>query len=438
MSTYNVLIEKEYHQLSLDSKEPVIGCLMMVKDEEARIHVSLDSVTGAVDCLIVYDTGSTDKTVEIITNHCEKHKLNLYMIHGEFTNFSESRNVSLDYADTKSVHFLVLLDTNDELRGGDKLREFCKKELDSKNNAYLMCQHWWSGKYDKYFNTRLIKARKSWRYKGSVHEWMCDTAEVKGAVVFRMPDDIVLYQDRTKDGNKSAKRFARDKELLLADHKKDPTEPRALFYLAQTCSCLDQKEDAFYYYKLRSELEGFQEEKFHSYLRCGEFSQQLGQPWHNSLAFFMKAVEHSHRAEPLIRIAEHYNRTKKWLLAYTFAQLACSLPYPTDAILFVDKHSYDYSRWHIMGIVAYYCGKYTDGKNACLKAIEAGLNSELDKNNLEFYMKKEKEMADAQLPLSKTQFINKTIEELRKQNSSIPIKKLHEMALGRWKNRHKK
>lgn len=55
-----------------------------------------------------------------------------------------------------------------------------------------------------------------------------------------------------------------------------------------------------------------------------------------------------------------------------------------------------------MGIVAYYCGKYTDGKNACLKAIEAGLNSELDKNNLEFYMKKEKEMADAQLPLSKT------------------------------------
>jgi glycosyltransferase involved in cell wall biosynthesis len=435
---FNILVEKEYNKLSLDSKKPVIGCLMMVKDEEARIHVSLDSVTGTVDCLIVYDTGSTDKTVEIITNHCEKHKLNLYMIQGEFTNFSESRNISLDYADTKNVHFCVLLDTNDELRGGDKLREFCKKELHSDNNAYLMCQHWWSGKYNKYFNTRLIRARRYWRYKGSVHEWMCDTAEKKGSVVFRMPDDIILYQDRTKDGNKSGKRFSRDKVMLLADHKKNPTETRVLFYLGQTCSCLGQKEDAFYYYKLRSELEGFQEEKFHSYLRCGELSEHLGYPWYDSMAFFMKAVENSRRAEPLIRIAQHYNKTKKWLLAFTFIQLACSLAYPKDAILFVDKHSYDYTRWHVMGIVAYYCDQYVAGKTACLKALEAGLNSKLDKNNLEFYIKKEKQMADAQLPLNKIQFINKTVDELKKQNSNIQIKKLHKMALGRWKNRHKK
>lgn len=425
--------------MSSKNKEPHIALLVMMKNEQKRLHVTLESCIGHVNSVVAYDTGSTDNTIQILKDFSEKNKIPLRLKEGEFTNFSESRNVSLDFADTfEDIDFLLLMDVNDELRGGDKLREFCKSELNSKNNSYLMCQHWWSGKYDKYFNTRLIKARKSWRYKGSVHEWMCDTAEEKGSVVFRMPDDIILYQDRTKDDDKSGKRFSRDKVLLLVDHKKDPTEPRTLFYLAQTCSCLGQKEDAFYYYKLRTELEGFQEEKFHSYLRCGEFSQQLKQPWHNSLAFFMKAAEHSMRAEPLIRIAEHYNRTKKWLLSYTFAQLACSIEYPKHAILFVDKHSYDYTRWHIMGIVAYYCGKYTDGKNACLKAIEAGLNPELDKRNLEFYMKKEKEIADAQLPLNKSQFIQKTMEELRKQNSSIPVSKLRKMALGRWKNRHKK
>ena len=434
MSTYKILIEKEYYPLSLDNKKPIIGCLMMVKNEEKRIHVSLDSVTGTVDCFIIYDTGSTDKTTEIITNHCEKHKINLYMIQGEFINFAVSRNVSLDYADTKPVHFLTLLDTNDELRGGDKLKKFAEKELNSNNNAYLMCQHWWSGKYDKYFNTRFIRTRKNWRYKGSVHEWMCDISETKGNVVIRMPDDIVLYQDRTKDDNKSSKRFTRDKELLLADHKKDPTEPRILFYLAQTCGCLNQPEDAFYYYKLRSELDGFQEEKFHAFLRCGELSQTLKHNWHDSLGFYMKAVEHSNRAEPLIRIAKYYNQQKKWLLSYTFIQLACSLPYPVEAILFVDKYSYDYTRWHVMGIVAYYCQQYTAGKTACLKAIETGLNTDLDKKNLEFYEKKVQTIADTQ---TKTQFIKQTVAEMQKQNPKIQIKKLHKLALNKWKNRNK-
>lgn len=421
-----------------NSKSPHIALLIMMKDEEARIHVTLNSCIGFVDSIVAYDTGSTDNTIKIVRDFSEKHKIPLRLKEDTFVNFSVSRNASLDFADTfLDIDFILLMDVNDELRGGEKLREYCKSELNSPNNAYLTCQHWWSGKYDKYFNTRLVKARKSWRYHGSVHEWMQDDAPVKGPCVHRMPDDIILYQDRTADNNKSGKRFARDKELLLADHAKDRTEPRTLFYLAQTCACLNQNEDAFYYYKLRTELEGFQEEKFHAFLRCGETSELLKHDWYTSLSFYMKAVEHSNRAEPLIRIANHYNIEKKWTLAYTFAKLACSFPYPHESVLFVDKHAYDYTRWHIMGIVAYYCGKYEDGKEACLKAIEMGLNSDLDKSNLEFYQKKEKEISDQQLSLTKNQFLQQTIGKLQKQHPNVPIGTLQKMALGRWKTRHK-
>ena len=34
----------------------------------------------------------------------------------------------------------------------------------------------------------------------------------------------------------------------------------------QTLSCLEQNEESLYYYKIRSTLEGFQEEKFHAFL----------------------------------------------------------------------------------------------------------------------------------------------------------------------------
>jgi hypothetical protein len=45
MSTYTILVEKEYTTLKRSVTKPIIGCLMMVKDEEKRIHVSLDSIT---------------------------------------------------------------------------------------------------------------------------------------------------------------------------------------------------------------------------------------------------------------------------------------------------------------------------------------------------------------------------------------------------------
>jgi hypothetical protein len=70
-------------------------------------------------------------------------------------------------------------------------------------------------------------------------------------------------------------------------------------------------------------------------------------------------------------------------MSYYFVNIACDLE-PPVCLLFVDSTVYDYKRWHVMGIVAYYCGKYKEGKEACMKAIEAR-DCDIDKKNLEFY-----------------------------------------------------
>lgn len=418
---YKVVVVDEYKKLSVD--EPTIGLLMMVKNEKKRIGVTLKSVVGFVDALIIYDTGSTDNTKEIIQEFAKANKINLYMIEGEFINFSTSRNVSLSYAETIDVKFLLLMDTNDELQGGEHLLPFVKNHMNTEFTGYLTCQHWWSGQYDKYFNMRFVKNRCGWRYMGSVHEWMKDTTsktDEPSFPVYRMPDNIILYQDRTADDNKSGKRFARDKVLLLKDHKENPTEPRVLFYLAQTCSCLGEYDESLYYYKLRANLEGFQEEKFHAYLRSGDLCAKLGHEWKDVMAFYVKAAEHSDRAEPYVKIAQHYNRCKKWFLSYSFASAACKLLYPTQAILFVDKKIYDYDRWHELGVVAYYVGMYEDGKIACQKAIEQKNNVEVDTANLEFYLNKERE-ASQNNPhqLTKKQFIDDQIAKMVQANPRI-------------------
>jgi hypothetical protein len=71
--------------------------------------------------------------------------------------------------------------------------------------------------------------------------------------------------------------------------------------------------------------------------------------------------------------------------------MACKLLFPFNQILFIDRRAYDYTRWHLLGIVAYYVGRYKEGKEACLKALEME-NNELDLKNLIWYMKKEREI----------------------------------------------
>jgi len=448
---FNMTVKKEFYSFSPDI--PTIGLVMMVKNEKKRLQVTLDSIVGHVDCMIIFDTGSTDNTIDILKAHSEKHKINLYLIEGEFVNFSTSRNMVLDFADTIDVKFLLLMDTNDELQGGTDLRGFSATQMNTETTGYLVCQHWWSGHYDKYFNVRFVKNRSGWRYQGRVHEWMKDTTsktDQPSYAVIKLPDHIILYQDRTKDDDKTVKRFKRDYELLLEDHKDDPTEPRTLFYLAQTCSCLEMHEDSLYYYKLRSELEGFQEEKFHAFLRAGELSVTLGHNWTDIMGFYMKAAEHSDRAEPYIKIAKYYIDRKKFRIATGFAQMACDLEYPYDSILFVDKRAYDYERWHILGLAAFYAGRLDIGKKACIKAVEAGVNKELDESNLRFYIEREKEetkknsvkeevkknsVKENVEEVTKAQFVQNKVNELKQRFPHMKPKQLRLKANMLWKKR---
>ena len=182
-----------------NKKDVHIALLMMVKNEKKRLHVTLNSVLGYVKSLIIYDTGSTDNTIEILETFAKTNNLPLRLKQGEFEDFSTSRNIALDFADTfEDVDYVLMMDTNDELRNGDKLIEFAKAELNNhQNSAFLMCQEWYSGNHDKYYNTRFIKPRNNWRYKGSVHEYLrnLNFEFEQGPPIVRIDDSIVLFQD---------------------------------------------------------------------------------------------------------------------------------------------------------------------------------------------------------------------------------------------------
>ncbi len=376
--------------------KPILGLLMMVKNEEKRIKVTLESVKDIVDCFIIFDTGSEDDTINIIKNYAKEINKKLYLKQGTFINFSISRNISIDFGDDKA-DYLLLLDCNDELKNGKILRNFINNYTEH-CTAFHLCQEWWNGiSLDKYYNLRLIKTKCEWKYKGAVHEYLCCDNEKKNKIC--KINDTSIYQDRTKDDDKSFKRFSRDKLILFDEYLKDTKNTRTVFYLAQTYKCLNENENAYRFYKERSELLGFTEERFHAYYRCGELAQILKHSEEEIIIWYIKAYEYScktfdtPRAEPLFKLAEYY-RDKCWDLCFLYLKKCCELEYPHSAILFVDRRLYDYKRWNLMAIVAFYVKHDKDnlklGKDSCLKAIKAE-NKPEDIKNLIFYVKGEKE-----------------------------------------------
>ena len=383
------------------SYKQLIALVMMIKNEEKRIEVSFDSVKDYTDTFIILDTGSVDDTINICKEYCKRNNITLFLKEEPFVNFEVSRNVLLDYADEviskNQKRFLLQLDCNDELQDAHNLIQFVEN-FNGPQSGFHLKQKWWTGRsMDTYFNIRMVLSHNNWRYKCPVHEYITQGKDNNGTNVIKL-DNIILFQDRTKDDDKSQKRFTRDKELLYNEHIKNPHDARTLFYLAQTCGCLQLHQEAYQYYLLRIKEIGFLEEQFHALNRLGELARVMNHPFEESLMWWLKAYAHSQRVEPLVNIAEYYTKfnTKgepkpDWVSAYLYISMACQLIFPYNQILFINRQHYTYTRWHLMGMIGYYVGRYKEGKAACLKAIAAE-DKEVDLQNLQWYLKKEKEM----------------------------------------------
>lgn len=360
-------------------------CLaMMIKNEEKTLLKSFNSCKDIIKSIRVYDTGSTDKTLEIIEQFAQDNpEIDVYVKEGEFVDFAVSRNVLLEYVEEDdSVDFVLLLDSNDEVQGTAKLLEFLKDEQkktreNTQNYAsgYLMRQRWFTGNsMDTYYNIRLIRARQGWRYHAPVHEYIQNDGDKKSITArIHDNDEIVIYQDRTQDCENTFKRFQRDKDILLKEHLKNPDDPRTHFYLAQTYGSLGMQKEAYYFYKLRTNYYGFLEERYHSFQRLGEIAKQMHMEPNVYMSWWIKAMDSLPvpRVEPIIELANYYLFDNvNYHMASLFTSYALTLEYPHWCTLFINRIHYDYTRYQLDGIAQYYLENYEQGLASCRKAIQ--------------------------------------------------------------------
>ena len=91
---------------------PTISLCMIVKNEEIHIARCLESVADLVDEIIIVDTGSTDRTVDIVSKYTSK----IYSYPWK-DDFSAARNESFSKA---TMDYCMWMDADDVLEDSEK------------------------------------------------------------------------------------------------------------------------------------------------------------------------------------------------------------------------------------------------------------------------------------------------------------------------------
>jgi len=142
------------------SGKPTISVCMIVKNEEKFLAQCLKSVKDATDEIIIVDTGSTDKTVEIAQSFGAK------VYHHPWRNsFSEARNHSIGYA---TCDWILQIDADEALEQSDVPRLHTLIQTHSHNVIYVAIYSDLPGGQAKHYFPRIFRRGKAC-FHGIVH-----------------------------------------------------------------------------------------------------------------------------------------------------------------------------------------------------------------------------------------------------------------------------
>jgi hypothetical protein len=370
--------------------DQMLVVVLMVKNEETVMRATLQPfVDGGVDSFFIFDTGSTDNTIEETEQFFAEHGITqAYIAQEPFVDFATSRNRALDLAQEQfpNAAFMIMPDAEWYLNDARALVGFCESCLQRGDiySSYLIN----IANLGNY-TCRLFRCNRGVRFMGVVHE------VVPQAVTVKVPDTIYFdYLPASHGVAKTAQRFIRDRELLLKEYQDKPWCTRTLFYLARTCEDLGNWQEAYDFYKIRVGMIGWDEEDFIVRFRLAQTIKKLvlfseykeKYSWSEALEYFMQAYQtRPHRIEPLVEIADYYVYINQMELAFLFARRACDVEYPSKDVLFVENYHYDYYRYELLARSSWYINEFKIGEWAARKAYEACPDYKYAKINMDCY-----------------------------------------------------
>jgi len=365
----------------LPAAEKQTICLnMIVKNESEVITRCLNSVKPMIDHWVIFDTGSTDGTQDII-RECMKD------IPGElherpWVNFAHNRNEALDCARDKADYVLIM-DADDFL---EFEKPFQKGKLTKDNYQIRIFRDSVS-----FYRTQLISMKCPWRWEGVLHEYLtCDehcSSDILDHVLYRTTHEGARSQDPDK--------YLKDAQLLEAALKEEPNNTRYVFYLAQSYRDAGLNEKSLEWYKKRISMGGWDQEVYYSMLQAAHLERDLKYPEEEIVESYCRAFRYRpHRLETTYYLMGLYRQMGRNDLAYCMGKAQDFVFKPAQRdILFVQDWIEEYGLLFELSICAYYVGAYQESIDLCDRLLKC----ETVPSDWKFRIERNREFAVARL-----------------------------------------
>jgi len=328
-------IEKRNH--------PTLCFATMCKNEEHCIRETLESVYKYIDTWVVCDTGSTDRTCEIVEEFFKEKGIPGELFHHEWIGFDVNKTKMFDACYNRS-DYILHLDADDLLMG-----DFEFTNDDAGRLSYLVTTKRGSATYKCQI---IFSNRHHWKLCGVAHTTIkcldnvqdLTNGDLSHKNFYQISRDTgARSQDPDKyykDALKLQKQFF---DTLVSDP--DGLNRRSVFYTAQSYMDSGRYEEAMQWYSLYTQMKDtWCEEVFESHLRIARCMIELKYPMGVIEYHFAQAIQiFPDRAESYYLIGKYYNQNSLHQKGYINLKMAKSLSIEnalSKYVLFVNKFNY--------------------------------------------------------------------------------------------------
>lgn len=262
-------------------KKPLISLCMIVKNEEAWLPGVLESARPHVDEIIVVDTGSSDRTVDIAKQFGAK----VYDFEWIY-DFAAARNFSFSKA---TGEWILWLDADDGIVStkGRNLREIVNETASGVGGVmfpYLYAFDEVGNCVARHKKVRICRNDGTFSWKGRIHE---DLIPI-GSSDIRGTDEIEIHHRADEERSKASS----ERNVVIAEkeYEEKRNDPRVVFNLATTYLALGRYNDAIKKYLEYVPMSAWDEEIYVAWCRAGIAMQALGQ-FDEAMNIYLRALK---------------------------------------------------------------------------------------------------------------------------------------------------
>jgi glycosyltransferase involved in cell wall biosynthesis len=332
---------------------------MIVRDEEAVIERALRSAIPWITTWCIVDTGSTDRTKEVIRRTLGDISGTLY--ERPWVNFGHNRTEALTLCKAHA-EWAIMLDADDNLAGLAPSRDLWDHlEMDAMAMRIKHDQIWHN-------RIQIFRLDTDWCYEGVIHEQArCrGTSEPK---VLMLPAEMYMETRCAGVRSRDPQKYIKDATLLEAEHVRNPTDTRTLFYLAQSYRDAGRRKEAAHYYK--KYLEQGDGTPLHERYMANTNMILLSEDPIEQIAFGWAAMELCPtRLEAAFSVMQQWRNAQRKPTQQLFAlAAACTNRKAVMEWPYVNPIIYNVGFDDEFAVVAFHAGRYQEAYDASVRCV---------------------------------------------------------------------